>query len=274
MSEAPKEFTWTAQTHCGRVRRNNEDAFLALMFDDQEVQYLGKEGEAPAAGNDFIFAVSDGMGGANAGEFASRSALQSMTDLIARQFHQRRSNNRSDHEQRLRDFFQRVHEEAQKMGRHYLECRGMGATLSVGWFSGDSLHIGHVGDSRIYHLPAEGPMRQLTEDHSEAGRLQREGKITEREGRAHPTRHMLERSIGAQPSPVEPQIATVPIARGDRFVFCTDGIVDGVWDNGVEKYIRTPPPYLQGLPPAQRLVKEALEASGRDNLTALVVETR
>jgi serine/threonine protein phosphatase PrpC len=274
MNEAPMEYTWTGQTHCGRVRKNNEDAFLALMFDAQEVQYLGKEGEAPAEGNEFIFAVSDGMGGANAGEFASRSALQSMTDLIARQFHQRASDSLSDREQRLREFFQRVHEEVQKMGRHYLECRGMGATLSVGWFSGTSLHIGHVGDSRIYHLPAAGPMKQLTEDHTDAGRLRRQGSITEREGRIHPTRHLLERSIGAQPHAVEPQIATFPITRGDRFIFCTDGIIDGVWDKGMEKYVRTPPPYLIDLPPAERLVKEALEASGRDNLTAVVVETR
>lgn len=274
MNEGLKEFRWTGQTHCGRVRRNNEDAFLALMFDAQEVHYLGKEGEAPAEGHEFIFAVSDGMGGANAGEFASRSALQTMTDLISREFHQGSRDSREDREQRLREFFERAHQEVQNMGRHYLECRGMGATLSVGWFSGNTLLIGHVGDSRIYQIPAKGGMKQLTEDHTEAGRLRRNESITEREARKHPTRHLLERSIGAQPHPVEPQIATFPVSPGDQFVLCTDGIIDGVWDNGMEKYIRIPPPYLQDLPPAQRLVKEAMEASGRDNLTALVVETR
>ena len=273
MSREIRQFHWNGLTHQGRVRRNNEDAFLAIMFDQHEMRYLGKVGEAPADDNDFIFAVSDGMGGAKKGEYASKTALQTLTDLISRKFHQGKADRAIDKEAVLQEFFQAVHDSVRNVGRYYEECRGMGATLSVCWFSGHTLLVGHVGDSRVYHFPNAGGLRQITEDHTLPGRLRREGKITEREARNHPNKHLLERSIGAQPDPVEPQISALQIQAGDRFALCTDGVTDGIWDHGLERYIQDPPPYLEDLPPAQRLVKEAMEASGRDNLTALVVET-
>ncbi len=273
MSGEIRRYIWSGQTHCGRVRRKNEDAFLAMMFDRQEMQYLGKYGDAPADDNDFIFAVSDGMGGALAGEYASKAALQTLTDLISRKFLRGKSEATPDKEAILREFFLQVHEGVQKVGRYYEECRGMGATLSLCWFSGKTLHVGHVGDSRIYHLPKDGGIRQISEDHTAPGRLRREGKISEREARNHPNKHLLERSIGAQPDAVEPQIVSLEFAAGDRFALCTDGITDGIWDHGIERYLQDPPPYLMDLSPCQRLIKEAMEASGRDNLTALVIET-
>ena len=273
MSDGIRQFTWNVQTHRGRVRRNNEDAFLAITFDQHEMHYLGKVGEAPADDNDFIFAVSDGMGGAKKGEYASKTALQTLTDLISRKFHRGKADAELDKEAVLREFFQAVHEGVQNVGRYYEECRGMGATMSLCWFSGNTLLVGHVGDSRVYHFPNGGGLNQITEDHTVPGRLRREGKITEREARNHPNKHLLERSIGSQPDPVEPQITSLQFEAGDRFALCTDGVTDGIWDHGMERYIQDPPPYLVDLPPAQRLIKEAMEASGRDNLTALVVET-
>jgi serine/threonine protein phosphatase PrpC len=274
MSDGIRHFTWNGQTHRGRVRSNNEDAFLAMMFDAHEMRYLGKVGEAPADDSDFIFAVSDGMGGAKKGEYASKTALQTLTDLICRKFHRGKTDSDLDKEAVLKEFFQAVHEGVQNVGRYYEECRGMGATLSICWFSGDHLLVGHVGDSRVYHFPAAGGLNQLTDDHTVPGRLRREGKLSEREARNHPNKHLLERSIGAQPDPVEPQVVTIRFKPGDRFALCTDGVVDGIWDQSMERYIQNPPPYLVNLPPAQRLIKEAMEASGRDNLTALVVETK
>ena len=269
---AATEVRWTAQTHQGKVRKNNEDAFLGLRFDQSELTFLGKEGESPINGYEFLFAISDGMGGENAGEFASRSVLASVPELISREFHQRRTSVPDAADARLRWFCQEIHEHARSVSRYYEECQGMGATLSFGWLHEEAIHIAHIGDSRIYHLPANGDMVQLTEDHTVTGRMIREGKLTPQDARTHPHRNHLEKSIGCLPDPVDPQVLSLPYHRGDIFLLCSDGINDGLSDRGLEKLIRTPPSYVHGLMPAQALVKEALEASGRDNLTAMVVE--
>lgn len=270
--ETQPHLSWTADTDCGRVRTNNEDSFLALMFNRQELAYLGKIGEAPRENWQFIFAVSDGMGGRNAGEFASRIVVQTITELISREFHQHRGEKHPPHLELVAQFFQTVHKKTLSSSRGYSECQGMGATLSMAWFVGNQVHVGHIGDSRIYHLPKEGQALRVTEDHTIVDRLLRYGKINEREARSHPQKHLLERSIGTTKDPIEPQLLTVDFRPGDRFVLCTDGVTDGVWDHGVERLVRTPPPYLKGLNPAQRLIKEAKDSSGRDNITAMVVE--
>ena len=109
--EAPRPFQiqWTADTDRGRVRLNNEDSFLALTFNHQELAYLGKIGEAQTHGWQYIFAVSDGMGGRNAGEFASRIVVQTITELISREFHQRSGDNHPAHLDLMAQFFQTVH---------------------------------------------------------------------------------------------------------------------------------------------------------------------
>jgi len=85
-SEPRLSLSWYGRTDVGRFRKNNEDAFLALTFNSREVRYLGKDGSAPMDGDDFIFAVSDGMGGAKAGEFASKIAVDKITDLLPKTF--------------------------------------------------------------------------------------------------------------------------------------------------------------------------------------------
>lgn len=270
-SAASFQISWSSQSHQGRVRRNNEDAFLGLMFDRQELAFLGDEGEAKMDQHEFIFAVSDGMGGEKAGEFASKIVLETVIELVSREFHQKTQERRQSPEKLLYNFCQRIHERARHVSQFYDECKGMGATLSLCWMLGNQAHVIHVGDSRIYHLPKSGEMRQLTEDHTIPGRLLRAGKISEREARNHPYRSQLERSIGCEGA-VEPQITAQTFDVGDFFVLCSDGITDGVWNRGIEKFVCHPPPYLAELPPAQRLVKEALDAGGRDNLTALVLQ--
>lgn len=268
--EAAQMLRWTAQTHAGRVRRNNEDSFLCLRFDESELNYLGKEGESPLPPFKFIFAVSDGMGGENAGEFASRDVTQSVSAIISREYHQ--GANSQPEAENLRTFCQQIHDHARRVSQFYDECKGMGATLSLGWLDQSAMRIVHLGDSRIYHLPADGGIKQLTEDHTAPGRMFRDGRISEREARTHPLKSQLERSIGCHSDPVDPQIVSLPITPGDLFLFCSDGITDGLWNHSIEKILRNPPPYLKGLSPAQAIVKEALEASGRDNLTAVVLE--
>jgi len=265
-------LAWTARTHVGRFRKNNEDAFLALRVDGREVAYLGKAGEGGLEKGDFVFAVSDGMGGAQAGEFASRIAVDKIAELMPRSFAFAALGMDRGCVDLLSELFERIHREIETMGRHYEECRGMGATLSLCWFTPEWMHFAHVGDSRAYYLPRKGGIKQLTHDHTHAGWLLREGKITEREAREHPTKNQLEMSLGGRRKSVSPQTGSVGYEPGDRFLLCTDGVTDGIRDRRLEELTRAPTPRFEGYPPAERLIRDALEESGRDNLTAIVVE--
>lgn len=253
------------------MRTNNEDAFLALAIDANEVRYLGKIGEAPLASNDFVFAVSDGMGGANAGEIASKLTVDRITKLLPPTMRRSRANKPEARIEVLHTLFTSIHQDLILMGRSYEECSGMGATLSLCWIAPDQLYFAHVGDSRIYHFPPAGGWRQLTDDHNHVGWLRRKGQINEREARMHPLRHSLHQAMGAGLRQIDPQIGTTPYASGDRFLLCSDGVTDGLWDRNLDELVRETPP-LAGKSVAQRIVDEAVEKSGRDNATALVLE--
>ncbi len=267
-----EDIKWTAQTHPGRYRRNNEDSFLLMMFDERELCYLGKQGSSPTSQNHFIFAVSDGIGGAEAGEYASQSALRSISDLISRAFHRGGKHSQIDYAGMLTAFCRQIHDAILKVSSNYKECCNMGATLSIGWIHNDVLYFAHLGDSRIYHIPSDAGIVQLTEDHTVAARKVREGKMSPEEARRHTSNNVLEKSIGSGHDYSSPQLGQTAINKGDRIVFCTDGVADGITPYTIEKTIKNPPPYLKELNPAEAVVKEALDASGKDNITAIVVD--
>ena len=256
-------------THRGRVRQNNEDSFLALAFDGHHVVYLGKEGESALAGMDFVFAVSDGMGGAQSGEFASKIAVEKITQLLPRSFRMGAGGIDSGFADILPEVFGSIHDEMNRLGKFYEECAGMGATLSLCWFSPEHMYFGHIGDSRIYYLPKNGDFAQLTHDHTHVGWLRRTGQINEREARSHPRRNALNQSLGAGNQIIDPHIGAVTVQAGDRFLICSDGLVDGLWDQHIEEILRSNTPIYEL---ARNLVETSVAESGRDNTTAVVVD--
>lgn len=268
MTQGPGKIAWAGLTHPGRVRRNNEDSFLALAFSGPQIQFLGKTGDAALDEQDFVMAVSDGMGGAKSGEFASRIAVDKITRLLPLSFPFRAQGLTSGFMDILAELFSAIHAELLTLAKFYEECEGMGATLSLGWVTPGRFLFGHIGDSRIYHLPIGGPLRQITQDHSHVGWLRRQGKLNEREMRQHPRRNILNQALGAGHQFIEPQFGSVLCEAGDRFLLCTDGLIDGLWDARIEEYLRLPTPELA----TRTLVEQALENSGQDNTTALVVE--
>ncbi len=265
---------WSGLSDRGRVRKSNEDSFLGVQFDAREAHLLGKLGEASLENADLAFAVSDGMGGALAGEFASRITVEKITRLLPRAFKQSASGLASGFGDVLAELFAQIHRALTHLGESYEECCGMGATLSLGWFTPGWLYFAHVGDSRIYWLPAAGGMKQLSEDDTFVGWLRRNGKLSEYEARNHPGRNRLQKALGGGNQFVEPQVGAVGCEKGDTFVFCTDGVMDGLFDNALEECLRAPGSARAPLDPAQRLVRAAVENSGRDNTTAMVVEVR
>jgi PPM family protein phosphatase len=160
-----------------------------------------------------------------------------------------------------------IHRALVYLGNSYEECHGMQTTMSLCWFTPGWMHFGHVGDSRIYHLPKrKKEILQLTEDDTHVGWLFRNGAISEYEARTHPRRNVLQKALGGGNQFVDPQVGAVGYEHGDIFLICSDGLIDGLSDPQLVELLRTDKNI------AQYLVAASVKNSGRDNTTALVVQ--
>ncbi len=261
---------WFGWTDIGRARRNNEDSFLGLRFDAHEVHRLGKFGEASLSAHDFTFAVCDGMGGAKAGEYASQIAVEKITTLLPRAFQQSASGLNAGFNDVLTELFMQIHRALVYLGDSYEECHGMQTTMSLCWFTPGWMYFGHVGDTRIYHLPArKNQLKQLTADDTHVGWLLRNGKISDYESRTHPRRNVLQKALGGGNQFVDPQAGAVGCDRGDIFLICSDGLTEGIYDHHIVDVLRAKDADSN---PAKTLVASAVKSDGRDNTTALVVQ--
>jgi serine/threonine protein phosphatase PrpC len=268
-----QKLKWFGCTDRGKFRPNNEDAFLALQFDAREAHLLGKFGESPITNTDFVFAVSDGMGGALSGEYASRVTVEKVTKLLPRSFHQAAVGLDAGRADILSELFTQIHRALAYLGNSYEECSGMEATLSLAWFTPGWMYFGHVGDSRIYYLSRrDGSIKQITHDDTYVGWLFRNGQINEREAREHPRRNVLQKALGGGNQFVDPQVGAVGYEPGDLFLLCTDGLVDKIYNEQLLELLSTPPSSKADCDPAQRLIDEANSRNSRDNSTALVIE--
>jgi protein phosphatase len=268
-----QRLKWFGRTDRGKVRPNNEDSFTGLQFDAREVHHLGRLGEAVTKNMDIAFAVSDGMGGAKAGEFASRMVVEKITALLPRSFQQSALGREAGFSDVLADIFDQIHRALVFVGDSDGECAGMEATLSLCWFTPAWMYFAHIGDSRIYYLPArEGGIKQLSHDDTHVGWLLRTGKINEREARTHPRRNVLQKALGGGNQFVDPQVGAVAYEPGDIFLLCTDGLVQGLADERLLELLRPCAPAAANSNPAYHLVQESVEKDGRDNTTALVIQ--
>jgi len=263
---------WFGHSDRGKVRKNNEDAFVGLRFEGREVHHLGKIGEISMASADFAFAVCDGMGGAKAGEFASRIAVEKIKMLLPKSFRLSAAGLDAGFEDVLTELFAQIHESLKHLGESYDECHGMETTLSLCWFTPGWMYFGHIGDSRIYYLPArEGLLRQLSHDDTHVGWLLRNGKLNEREARTHPRRNVLQKALGGGNQFVDPQVGAVAYEPGDIFLLCSDGLNEGLYYPRLADLLCPDKP-AKGEPNlAIRLVNESIANDGRDNTTALIV---
>jgi len=270
---ASTSLKWFGWTDRGKVRANNEDSFVGLRFDAREVHHLGRIGEASMQHTDFAFAVSDGMGGAMAGEFASRIAVEKIANLLPHSYQQAAVGMEAGFADVLTELFGETHRALAYVGSCYEECHGMEATLSLCWFTPGWMYFGHIGDSRIYYLSSrDGGIKQLSHDDTHVGWLFRNGKINEREARNHPRRNVLQKALGGGNQFVDPQVGAVGFEPGDIFLLCTDGLVEGLYNDHLVELLRASETSRGGVNPAEQLVRESLERSGRDNTTALVIQ--
>jgi serine/threonine protein phosphatase PrpC len=219
----------------GRQRRANEDAYYV---------------RTP------VFVVADGMGGAQAGEVASRIAAEAFDrDLPA------------SPEDALREVFEAANREIHEHAATDESHAGMGTTLTAAIVDPqrEEVAIGHVGDSRAYRL--RGPkLERLTQDHSLVEELRRKGQLTDQQAEEHPQRSIITRALGPE-AEVEPDIHTEQARAGDLYLVCSDGLTTMLGEDRIKQILRS----ATSLDAAVRaLVDEANRAGGRDNITAVL----
>jgi serine/threonine protein phosphatase PrpC len=219
----------------GRQRRANEDSFFV---------------RSP------LFVVADGMGGAQAGEVASRLAAETFAAGLP---------DDGAPEQRLearaREANQRIHE----VSLENRALNGMGTTLTAAYLDGDELALAHVGDSRAYLL-RDGELARLTRDHTLVEELVRRGELTEQEAAEHPQRSIITRALGPEPE-IDVDLHTHRVHAGDVFLLCSDGLTGMIGEDEVQEILTTAASLRQA---GRALVDAANEAGGRDNITVVL----
>jgi protein phosphatase len=224
-----------AQTDIGRIRSENEDRMLCNLE-------LGR------------FAVADGVGGLPGGSEAAQCAVE----LVGAET--------PVNEAALIALVQRTNEAVRELGRKVSPSTGIGSTLTAGWVRDGALHLGHVGDSRCYVWRA-GTLQCLTEDHSMENEVRRRRARGENVSFSMAQRNMLTRCLG-QPTPPEVDTCTRPLAAGDRYLFCTDGVSRLVTDTEIREALgraQNPAAVID------ELIQQALRRGGTDNATAVAL---
>ena len=227
-------------TDKGRRRLRNEDAYVC---------------QPP------LFAVADGMGGAQAGELASRLAAASLKEF-----------SRDRGEQSAADLVQEANARIYRRSREDPAAAGMGSTITLALVDGaaGTVALAHVGDSRAYLLRG-GSLKQLTHDHSLVAELVRNGRLTEEEAENHPQRSVITRVLGTDPD-VDVDTPTVAAEPGDLYVLCSDGLTAMLRDDEILAVLEE----ADGEPEraARMLVAAANQAGGDDNITVVAFEVR
>jgi serine/threonine protein phosphatase PrpC len=257
---------WAALTHSGSRKQRNDDSLIAFASGPAGAETLGESGARSLARHDLVFAVSDGMGGGNAGDLASSLLLQRMTEIIPETFKIAASGFFPDCLDHLAEAIRAVHEHINATAACD-HTRGMAATLALAWFTPENLYLANAGDSRIYHSHA-GQLRQLTRDHTAAWGQWKRGEISEIEYRSHPRRSALYEVIGGGHLHVRAHFAAIPYQTGDRFLICSDGLIDGIWERHITNALaNSTSPDLT----ARTLLKRAIDNSGIDDTTLIVI---
>ena len=224
-----------AVTQTGNVRRSNEDAYLV---------------------REPLFVVADGMGGAQAGEIASRMAADEFAETDM---------DKLRGEPGIRDAIARANLRIHERARAERALAGMGTTVAVALFDDERVVIAHVGDSRAYLLRGRS-LQRLSHDHSLVGEMVRAGELTEADAERHPQRSVITRALGAEPE-VEVDTMTVPAEAGDVFLLCSDGLNTMVDETEIARLLAGGGSAAEL---ARDLVRAALSAGGEDNVTAIV----
>jgi protein phosphatase len=225
-------------TDTGKKRRRNEDEYVV----------------APP-----LFAIADGMGGAQAGELASSLAAGAVRDDESVS---------GSGERRVVDLIQEANRRVYQRSSQDASASGMGTTMTVALVEDSAVVFGHVGDSRAY-LIRDGQLEQLTEDHSLVAELVRSGKLSPEEAETHPQRSVITRALGTDPD-VDVDTFSIPTHAGDLFMLCSDGLTSMVEDGAILEATEKHRDDLHAA--VKALIRAANKGGGEDNITVVLFE--
>ncbi len=229
----------TSRTHIGNVRSSNQDS---LLIQD------GQWG---------LYGVADGMGGHNGGDIASQMAVLMLGRVLE---------GAKPDESLMRGGIEEINLLIYNEQLNNPVLSGMGTTITVLWHWDEKMIIGHVGDSRAYRIRS-GEITQLTQDHSMVAEMVRDGIVTPEQARIHPYRNVITRAVGTAPT-IEPDVFTVDILPGDKYLICSDGLYEYFLDEEMLKLMQ----YSPADHAADVMIETVLEKGGKDNVTLLIAE--
>lgn len=236
-------FAWHGMTDTGMVRPQNEDSFSCVSF-----------------GKWSLHIVADGMGGHDAGEIASRIAVETVRREIEENLKQN-----EDPRRLAEHVVQQANSEVKREGAN--RGSNMGTTLSLVLVAETTATIANVGDSRVYWIE-EGSIAQITRDHSLIAKLVATGKLTREEAKNHPKSNLLFRTIGTDEK-VKVDIFQMKLKKGGSLILCTDGLWGEVSDENIHRVVYSSKDARSA---SEELVRTANEHGGKDNITAVVVK--
>ena len=248
--QKPIDLVAVKLTDTGRVRPHNEDYVDFYVPPDRQQE----------ARKGAIYLVADGMGGHQAGEVASRGAVET---AIERYYADTSRDVGRSLVRAVQAANQQIHAQAQSDPSK----SGMGTTLVAAVILGRKVYVANVGDSRAY-LINKNSISQITEDHSWVEEQVRAGLLTPEQAKRHPQRNLVTRALGSKPA-VDVDLFEGVVGRGDVILLCSDGLTGRVEDHEIAAIVRDHPPHKA----AQLLVAAANERGGSDNITILIVST-
>lgn len=203
--------------------------------------------------------LADGMGGHNAGDYASRYTVETVVDAI-----------KKDTDKEPVCIIGRAVQEANQAilekAKTDVDLDGMGTTVVVTTIIGNEMYVANVGDSRLYVIGDE--IQQITKDHSYVQEMVRRGELNEKDARVHPDRNIITRAVGGG-NPLEVDFFEVELKDTDRILMCSDGLTDMIEDEEIFKILKEQKTTAEGI---ECLVETANENGGNDNITVVVIE--
>lgn len=254
------EVSVASQTDTGRVRSANEDAFIVAELHEREIKTTNGNLDRSRIGpHGFLLVVSDGMGGAQAGEVASRLAIEQLVRRLTAPAQ------KETVAERLRDGLKSANRAIRQASRENAAYSAMGATMTAALVYPGQAYVGQVGDSRCYLIHA-GQVRQVTKDQSLVQVLVDIGQMTKEQAAQSPQRNVILQSLGVRDE-IQPEVSTVPLAVDDYLVLTSDYLMQKVSESEMLEQINKAPTLSDA---CEQLVALANERGGDDNITIII----